>query len=116
MHSTRFLVNHRLGVPLLAASNLGDVLIQESITPNASIRHDSVVENSSSEINIHSPGNDTLTYTWNFGDGSNPVDGKDVSHIFADNGAYTVTVTVITIKDRTITEGDNGSQGCNLHC
>jgi PKD repeat protein len=40
------------------------------------------------------PGNDTLTYTWNFGDGSNPIKGKDVTHTFLDNGIYTVSLTV----------------------
>ncbi|WP_334850671.1 PKD domain-containing protein [Nostoc sp.] len=40
------------------------------------------------------PGNDTITYTWNFGDGSDPVIAQNVSHIFADNGIYTVTLTV----------------------
>nr|WP_322714928.1 Calx-beta domain-containing protein [Nostoc sp. ChiSLP03a]MDZ8216167.1 Calx-beta domain-containing protein [Nostoc sp. ChiSLP03a] len=40
------------------------------------------------------PGNDTLTYTWNFGDGSNPVQGKDATHTFLDNGIYTVSLTV----------------------
>ncbi|MEC4818626.1 MAG: PKD domain-containing protein [Scytonema sp. PMC 1069.18] len=36
-------------------------------------------------------GNDTLTYTWNFVDGSNPVTGQTVSYTFADNGTYTAT-------------------------
>ncbi|AFZ38163.1 outer membrane adhesin like protein (plasmid) [Stanieria cyanosphaera PCC 7437] len=40
------------------------------------------------------PGNDTLTYTWDFGDGSDTVEGESVTHIFADNGNYTVTLTV----------------------
>ncbi|MGL5922085.1 PKD domain-containing protein, partial [Chroococcidiopsis sp.] len=39
-------------------------------------------------------GNDTLTYTWNFGDESEPIIGKDVSHVFTQNGNYTVTLTV----------------------
>lgn len=40
------------------------------------------------------PGNDTLTYTWNFGDGTDAVVGQNVNHTFADNGIYTVTLTV----------------------
>jgi PKD repeat protein len=40
------------------------------------------------------PGDDTLTYTWDFGDGSEPVTGRDVSHLFTDNGDYTITLTV----------------------
>jgi DNA/RNA endonuclease G (NUC1)/PKD repeat protein len=38
--------------------------------------------------------NDTLTYSWNFGDGSIPVTGQNVSHIFVDNGNYNVALTV----------------------
>ncbi|NJL51980.1 MAG: PKD domain-containing protein [Hydrococcus sp. SU_1_0] len=40
------------------------------------------------------PGDDTLTYTWNFGDDSEPVTGTDAIHIYKDNGNYTVTLTV----------------------
>ncbi|WP_299490262.1 PKD domain-containing protein, partial [Acaryochloris sp. IP29b_bin.137] len=40
------------------------------------------------------PGNDTLTYHWDFGDGSSPVQGPEVHHTFADNGLYTVTLAV----------------------
>ena len=39
-------------------------------------------------------GNDTITYTWNFGDGTDAVIAQNVNHIFADNGIYTVTLTV----------------------
>ena len=39
------------------------------------------------------PGNDTLTYNWDFGDGIT-VEGIDVAHTFVDNGNYTVTLTV----------------------
>ena len=36
---------------------------------------------------------DALTYSWTFGDGGTST-GVTASHTFADNGAYTVTVTV----------------------
>jgi large repetitive protein len=45
-------------------------------------------------------GNDTLTYTWNFGDGSTPMIGESVNHLYANNGTYTATLTV--------TDGDGG--------
>jgi large repetitive protein len=41
---------------------------------------------------------DTLTYSWNFGDSTNPVTGQNVNHTFADNGNYNVALTV-TDKD-----------------
>ncbi|MGF1676241.1 MAG: PKD domain-containing protein, partial [Rivularia sp. (in: cyanobacteria)] len=40
------------------------------------------------------PGNDTLTYTWDFGDGTDPQFGNNVNHKYLDNGNYTVTLTV----------------------
>ncbi len=42
------------------------------------------------------PGADPLTWTWDFGDGSDPVDTTTgfVRHIFGDQGSYTVEVTV----------------------
>jgi subtilisin-like proprotein convertase family protein len=36
----------------------------------------------------------TLTYSWDFGDGSDPESGETVSHAFAAAGTYTVTLTV----------------------
>lgn len=36
---------------------------------------------------------DTLTLTWDFGDGSAPVSGAEATHTYADDGTYTVKVT-----------------------
>ena len=40
------------------------------------------------------PGGDLLTYSWDFGDGSPIVTGLSVSHAYADNGSYTLLLTV----------------------
>ena len=40
------------------------------------------------------PDGDALTFTWDFGDGSLPVGGMTPSHVYADNGTYTVTLNV----------------------
>jgi PKD repeat protein len=39
------------------------------------------------------PGSDTLTYTWAFGDGATAV-GSSASHVYADDGQFTVTLSV----------------------
>jgi PKD repeat protein len=41
---------------------------------------------------------DNLTYTWNLGDGSNPITGQNIAHTYTDNGNYQVNLTV-TDKD-----------------
>ncbi len=38
--------------------------------------------------------NDVLTYTWRFGDGSSAA-GLNPTHVYADNGVYTTTLTVM---------------------
>jgi PKD repeat protein len=45
---------------------------------------------------------DNLTYSWNLGDGSNPITGQNIAHTYIDNGNYAVTLTV-TDKDGGIT-------------
>lgn len=40
------------------------------------------------------PGNDQLTYSWNFGDDSEVVTGQAPTHVFTQNGNYTVVATV----------------------
>ena len=47
------------------------------------------------------PGADTLTYTWDFGDGTPTDTGDTLNHAWADDGVYTVTLTV--------TDDDGGS-------
>jgi len=37
---------------------------------------------------------DILTYTWDFGDGSSPVVGQNVTHIYSSAATYTYTLTV----------------------
>jgi DNA/RNA endonuclease G (NUC1) len=44
---------------------------------------------------------DNLTYTWNLGDGTNPIAGRNIAHTYTDNGNYDVTLTV--------TDADGGS-------
>jgi PKD repeat protein len=54
------------------------------------------------------PGGDTLTYTWGFGDGGPTATGAEVSHTYADNGVYIITLSV--------DDGDLGvdTQGGNI--
>ena len=46
---------------------------------------------------------DNLTYTWDLGDGSQPVIGQNITHQFVDNGTYNVNLTV-TDRDGGITQ------------
>ena len=39
-------------------------------------------------------GTDTLIFTWNFGDGTQVVTGPSVSHVYADQGTYSVLLTL----------------------
>jgi RHS repeat-associated protein len=47
---------------------------------------------------------DTLTYSWNFGDNTQPVVGREVAHTFVDNGTYTVALTVTDQDGGTTTQ------------
>jgi YD repeat-containing protein len=40
------------------------------------------------------PDGDTLAYSWDFGDGAAAGNGAEVSHLYAQGGVYTATVTV----------------------
>ena len=50
------------------------------------------------------PGDDTITYTWDFGDGSESVTGSTVEHLYLDDGDYTITLTVADEDGGTTTE------------
>ncbi|MCB0211353.1 MAG: PKD domain-containing protein [Anaerolineae bacterium] len=50
------------------------------------------------------PDSDTLTYTWNFGDGTPAGNGAAVSHVYLDNGSYTATLTVNDGRGGTATD------------
>jgi uncharacterized repeat protein (TIGR01451 family) len=39
-------------------------------------------------------GSEQVVYTWDFGDGSDPVDAQDVQHIYAQSGVFQVRLTV----------------------
>ncbi len=41
------------------------------------------------------PDDSIVSYVWDFGDGSDPVEGVSPSHVFGVAGAYTVTLTVM---------------------
>jgi large repetitive protein len=71
-----------------------------SVTKPAQINEGQAVEFKATAID---PGvNDTLTYSWNFGDGTAATNGQNATHAFADNGNYSVVLTV-TDKDGAVT-------------
>ena len=41
------------------------------------------------------PDGTITSYSWNFGDGSSPGTGFEASHVYTDDGTYTVTLTVV---------------------
>lgn len=83
------------------ADGTGVVTIQDDETPpNAKPTVDAgpnrAVETATSQsyqATGSDPDGDSLTYTWNFGDGTAPVVGNPVSHAFDRVGLFTVNVT-----------------------
>jgi hypothetical protein len=66
-----------------AAPTINDVVVQAKVNEGTPATFQAVANDS---------GN--LTYSWNFGDGSEPIAGETVTHKFANNGEYTGILTV----------------------
>ncbi len=85
----------------LTADGVTSVVI-ENAPPTADAGQDTFI-NEGEELTFTGTGDDpsrmdslNLTYTWDFGDGSEPADGRVVTHVFQDegDGSYDVTLTV----------------------
>ncbi len=73
----------------VVVNNVAPVI--ESLTGDTEVNEGDVANFSAIAIDS---GNDELTYSWDFGDDSEAVTGRDVNHTFFDNGDYIVTLTV----------------------
>lgn len=73
--------------------------ITENTTPVAIISTDTTGGSSPLTVNFDATGSsdadgDPLTYSWDFGDGSEPSSDAKVSHVFTEKGIYQVTLSV----------------------
>ncbi|RRS35282.1 MAG: hypothetical protein NV67_11010 [Gammaproteobacteria bacterium (ex Lamellibrachia satsuma)] len=117
--NTSFTVGLQVSDGLLTATDTATVTVS-NVAPTANAGPDQTA-NEGDTVNFAGsftdPGTvDTHTYEWNFGEGSAPLSGSlTPSHVYADNGVYTVilTVTVGNVApvvavpaDQTISEGD----------
>lgn len=79
-----------------AAASIGPAAGNQAPTARATVQKDSLWEGTPlrfSGARSTDPNGDPLTYTWDFGDGTSAV-GKRLTHGYADNGTYNVTLTV----------------------
>lgn len=81
----------------VSISNVAPTIVSSSIPATGSEGQSLVFSASATD-----PGDDPLTYSWSFGDGSTAT-GAIVTHAYADNGGYPVILTV--------SDGDGGSAG-----
>ncbi len=81
---------------IVAATGYTVTVVVDNVSPDiaVAVATDSV-EGSASTFTAAAddPGDDTLTYTWDFGDGSTGT-GATATHTYVDDGSYTWTVTV----------------------
>ncbi|QYZ65326.1 MAG: hypothetical protein OI74_04600 [Gammaproteobacteria bacterium (ex Lamellibrachia satsuma)] len=100
--NTSFTVGLQVSDGLLTATDTATVTVN-NVAPTANAGPDQTANEGNTANfagSFTDPGTvDTHTIEWNFGDGSAPVSGSlTPSHTYADNGVYTVTLTV-TDKD-----------------
>ena len=69
------------GLPIAAIGDIGQTLVDQPITFNASASFDP------------QPGTAPLSYSWNFGDGATSA-GVTVNHTYTTTGVFTLTLTV----------------------
>lgn len=78
-----------------------DILVRNAPPSIEDLYHDGPILPGRSTLfgsDARDPGDDELTYTWDFGDGSPPVSGverKELTHTYVEAGAYVVTLTVV---------------------
>ncbi|MCB0192985.1 MAG: PKD domain-containing protein [Anaerolineae bacterium] len=71
--------------------NVNAVPVANAGPPQEGLEGEAIQFNGGASID---PDNDSLTYTWDFGDGTLTQTGITTTHAFADNGSYTVTLTL----------------------
>ncbi len=82
----------------ITISNLAPTITQSSIPLGPHGEGDAVLFS----VVATDPGSDTLSYHWDFGDGSAPADSAQANHTFADEGSYNLTLI--------IDDGDGGTE------
>lgn len=85
------------GQGLVGALSSGEIFAvnREPVAdPGPAVSGDEGAELAFSASGSRDPDGNPLTYTWNFGDGSAAQAGVKVRHVYADDGVYTVTLTV----------------------
>ena len=87
-----------------ALVNINAIPIADAGNPTGGLEGSLIAFNGSGSSD---PDGDSLTYAWNFGDGSPIATGITVTHVFADNGIYTTTLTVRDEDNSTDTDTIN---------